>query len=455
MQTNIQQENKWHIILGGTIGNVTEWYNFLLYGYLADVMAQLFFPTQNQLLSLILTFTIFAISFFMRPLGGILFGWIGDTYGRQRALIIATLTMTVPTLLIGGLPTYASIGLASPILLCIFRILQGLSAGGEHTGSAIYLAEHALPARRAFWVSMIPTSAALGVLISSTMAFLIVESFTDKVLLAWGWRVGYWIGTLFCFISIFLRLYLPETPHFQNMRKIKLTQRHPLSELIKDFPTFKNLLLVFCLASSWGIFYQILFIWMPTYLTRVQNLTDSLALKINSFYMLFFVGLILCVGYCADYLNRKWLLMSACFAMLILAYPLFSMLSSGMLWQVYVAMGIFTLVFSIYLPTAFISMIELFRPEIRYTGLSFGFNIGLAIFGGTCPLVATWLIEVTGNTLAPAFYIMLAAISAFLAAACMQSKKDQPLSYVASFNNTFTVLPSTNVCSDTNVNTHC
>src|SRR5688572_24515300 len=133
----------WHLIIGGSIGNLTEWYNFLLYGYLASVISQLFFPLQNTLLSLSLTFTVFALSFFVRPLGGIVFGWIGDTYGRQRALVISLMMMAIPTLLIGCLPTYSSLGIASPLLLCLFRICQGFSAGGEHTGSAVYLAEHA------------------------------------------------------------------------------------------------------------------------------------------------------------------------------------------------------------------------------------------------------------------------------------------------------------------------
>lgn len=132
----------WHIIIGGTIGNFTEWYNFLLYGYLAATISQLFFPSHHQL---ILAFTVFALSFLVRPFGGILFGWIGDTYGRQRALIISLIMMAVPTFLIGCLPTYDNIGIVSPILLCVLRLCQGLSAGGEHTGSAIYIAEYAPP----------------------------------------------------------------------------------------------------------------------------------------------------------------------------------------------------------------------------------------------------------------------------------------------------------------------
>jgi MFS transporter, MHS family, proline/betaine transporter len=418
LKNNINTPNKnvWHIIIGGTIGNLAEWYNFLLYGYLASVISQLFFPAQNKLMALSLTFTVFALSFLIRPFGGILFGWIGDTYGRQRALIISLIMMAIPTLLIGCLPTYNSIGIISPILLCIFRICQGLSAGGEHTGSAIYIAEYAPATRRAFWVSTVPASAALGILISSTISLLIISGFSQEHLLKWGWRVAYFAGTLLCIISIIIRIKMPETPYFQKIRQRKLTERTPIAKLIKDPDTIKSLLIVMGLASSWGIFYQILFIWMPTYLTQLQHMSNSLTLQINSIYILCFACLIICVGYFANYMKYKFILILSCIAMILLAYPLFIMLASGYLWQVHIAMAIFTIIFSLYIPTAFVIMIESFPTQIRYTGVSLGFNIGLAIFGGTCPLVVTWLIKITENNLSPAFYMMLAATLALLTA---------------------------------------
>lgn len=425
---NKMSEKKiWHIIIGGSIGNLNEWYNFLLYGYLAPVISQLFFPSQNQLMSLTLAFTVFAISFFVRPLGGILFGWIGDTYGRQRALVISLIMMAIPTFLIGCLPTYNQIGIASPILLCIFRICQGLSAGGEHTGSAVYIAEYAPPTRRALWVSTVPTSAALGIWISSAASLLIINSFSQSQLLSWGWRLGYWVGTLLCIISIGLRITMPETPDFKKIQKQKLIEHHPISSLIKHADIFKKLLIVFSLASSWGIFYQTLFVWMPTYLTEVQGYNNSVALEINSFYILCFACFILGVGYLADAIPRKFILTVSCIAMILLAYPLFLMLSSGSLWKAYVAMGIFTIIFSLYLPTAFVTMVESFHTELRFTGLSLGFNVGLAIFGGTCPLIATWLIELTGNKEAPAFYMILAAISALLTSTYIVDKRGQSI----------------------------
>ncbi len=418
-----KQKNIWHIIIGGTIGNLTEWYNFLLYGYLASAISHVFFPSHNQLLSLTLTFTVFAMSFFVRPFGGILFGWIGDTYGRQRALIISLTMMAIPTFLIGCLPSYNSIGILSPILLCLFRICQGLSAGGEHTGSAVYVAEYAPPQRRTLWISTVPTSAALGILISSLAALFIVNIFSQEQLLAWGWRTGYWAGTLLCVISLLLRVTLPETPAFQKLQQRKINRRSSLAVLFSDPNAIKKVFLVISLASAWGVFYQILFIWMPTYLANINHFSNSVTLQINSFFLALFICLIVVVGYCADYISRKVLLIAASIGIFIFSYPFFMLLSSGSLVEVCIAMTIFTVLFCLFIPTAFVCMIEAFDTPIRYSGLSFGFNVGLAIFGGTCPLIATWLIEVTGNNKSPALYLMLFAVIAFITSIYIQDKR--------------------------------
>jgi len=417
----------WYIIIGGAIGNVVEWYNFSLYGYLAFVIAKLFFPFHNKLLSITLTFTAFALSFFARPFGGVFFGWFGDTYGRQHALVFSLVMMTIPTFLIGCLPTYYTIGIASPIWLSIFRILQGFSAGGEHTGSGIYLAEYASPHRRSLLVSIVPTSAALGILASSVTALVILHSFSYEQLLSWGWRTGYWGGALLCIVSIILRLFLPETPAFQKMQKERINHHFPFLVLLRNPNAVKSLLSVFCLASSWGVFYQILFMWMPTYLAYGNRLSNNVALQINTFSVVVFICAILVVGYCADYISRRFLLMLSCVAMLIAAYPLFILLSSGSLWQVYAAMGIFTLIFSLFIPSAFVCMIESFNTAIRYSGLSIGFNIGLAIFGGSCPLMATWLLETTGSSTAPAWYVMLFAVFALITSIFISDKRGQPI----------------------------
>jgi len=185
----------------------------------------------------------------------------------------------------------------------------------------------------------------------------------------------------------------------------------------------KSFLLVFALASCWGVLYQIIFIWMPTYLTDVQHLSSSHALKINSSFLALFICLILGAGYCADHASRKYLLILSCSAMFLAAYPLFLLLSSGSLTNIYLAMTAFSLIFCLFVPKSFVCMVEAFDTEIRYTGLSLAFNVGLALFGGTCPLIATWLIEVTGNARFPAFYMMIFALLGLIASSSIKDKR--------------------------------
>jgi MHS family proline/betaine transporter-like MFS transporter len=407
-------KNLWKIIIGGTIGNLTEWYNFLLYGYLATVLSQVFFPLKNALTSLTLTFTLFAISFLVRPIGGILFGWIGDRFGRKRALLTSLILMGVPTLIIGCLPGYAQWGLLSSILLCLCRICQGLSTGGEHTGSAVYMDEYAPSNQRGLWVSTVPASAALGLLISSLISLLLIHSFTPEALLSWGWRVGYWLGACMSGVSIVFRLMMPETPSYQKIINHHQNERYALSNLFKKTRHLKSMAFVFLLASSWGIIYQLLYVWMPTYLTQMLHYQTQSALLINTIFLFIFLCLILCFGYLADRVSRQKLLMVSSTSIMVFAYPAFILLSSQSLYQAMIAMALLTLMFSIYIPSALVSMVEAFDTELRYTGLSFSFNMGLALFGGTCPLIATWLITHTQTNLAPAAYMAFAGLMALL-----------------------------------------
>lgn len=194
------------------------------------------------------------------------------------------------------------------MVLFILRAVQGLSIGGEHTGSAIFIAEHAPPQHRTLWVSSVPISAALGILTSSAAALLLVTFFNEDQLYSWGWRVGFAVGALLCFVSVLLRLGMPESPYDQQIKKEINHKSSPILDLIRDKETFKNLLITFSLASSWGIFYQTFFIWMPTFLTKVIHFTENNALQVNSFYLLIFAALLVIVGYFADRYDRRSLL---------------------------------------------------------------------------------------------------------------------------------------------------
>jgi MHS family proline/betaine transporter-like MFS transporter len=180
-----------NVAFSGMVGNILEWYDFTLYGYLAVILSQLFFPSENETVSLLASFGAFAVGFFFRPLGSVLFGYIGDKYGRKKALIISIFLMAIPTFLIGLLPTYQQIGILAPILLTFFRILQGLSTGGEYTTSVTFVVEHAPKDRRGFFGSINLLGAVIGIMFGSLMGAFLTSTFDKETLLDWGWRVGF------------------------------------------------------------------------------------------------------------------------------------------------------------------------------------------------------------------------------------------------------------------------
>src|SRR3979409_116474 len=206
-------------LLAGAIGNVLEWYDFALYGYFAPVFAALFFPSNSPSVSLISAFGVFAVGFLARPLGAMLFGYWGDTLGRRKALAWSILLMAIPTCLVGLLPPYDTMGVIAPIALTLCRFPQGLSVGGEFTGSAIFLVEHAAASQRGYVGSWASFSAQIGALLGSGMGALIASILTDEALHQWGWRVPFVMGSVIAVAGWYLRTRVPESPAFETIHR--------------------------------------------------------------------------------------------------------------------------------------------------------------------------------------------------------------------------------------------
>ncbi|MDE3223920.1 MAG: MFS transporter, partial [Nitrospirota bacterium] len=230
-------------LLAGAIGNVLEWYDFALYGYFAPVFASLFFPSDRPSASLISAFGVFAVGFLARPLGALLFGHLGDTLGRRTALAWSVLLMAVPTCLMGLLPTYEAIGAAAPLALTLCRFLQGLSVGGEFTGSATFLVEHAAATRRGYVGSWAGFSAQVGALLGSGVGALLATSLTAEALHQWGWRIPFIMGGFSAVAGWYVRTRAPESPDFDAIRRagglasspirdVCLTQRPAVAKVI-------------------------------------------------------------------------------------------------------------------------------------------------------------------------------------------------------------------------------
>lgn len=395
-------------LLAGAIGNVLEWYDFALYGYFAPVLAVLFFPSEQPSVSLLSAFGVFAIGFLARPLGALLFGYWGDTVGRRDALVWSVILMAIPTFSIGLLPTYETIGLLAPAALTCCRFLQGLSVGGEFTGSATFLVEHAAPSQRGYIGSWAGFSAQVGALLGSGVGALVASGLTREDLHQWGWRIPFLLGSLIALVGWYLRARIPESPAFERVRHAGTLSAAPIREVF----THQRAAVAQVIGLVWlhGAGFYLLYVYLTTYLVTVTSVSLGAVLTINTACMTLLALLIPLTGRLSDTVGQKPLLIIGAAGLALASYPLFLWLTSGHLPFMLTAYVLLTVLMSCYLGPFFAAVVELFPTPLRYTGLSVGYNIASALFGGTAPLLATLFIEWSGNTLAPSFYLSLCAI---------------------------------------------
>ena len=395
-------------ILAGVIGNVLEWYDFAVYGYFVPVISQLFFPNQTPLVSLLLTFSVFGVGFVMRPVGSVVFGQYGDRHGRKRALSAVIFLMAASTFMVGLLPTYASIGVLAPLLLVVARMAQGLSGGGEWGGAAAYLVEYALPGKRGLTGSWQQVSVGCGFLLGSLTAAVLTTSVSPADMLAWGWRIPFLLGVLVGAVGAFMRWRLDDTPKFAELERQGQVVHSPLREAFTTFR--KPTLIAFGITLHNTVGYYAVLIYLTTWLTNIVKMPRGTALWIGTACLLAFVVAVPVMGALSDRIGRRPLFIASCVGYVVLAYPLFLLASTGVPAYAFIAQLILVLLLALYAGPGPAVYCELFPTSVRYTALSVGYNIPVAIFGGFAPFIATWLIQSTGNPLSPAFYVIAASL---------------------------------------------
>lgn len=412
------------------MGNFVEWFDYAAYGYLAAVIAVVFFPATDKTTGLLAAFAVFAISFIVRPIGGIVWGHIGDRYGRRNALSLSILIMSGSTFCIAFLPTYAQVGMLAPLLLLLIRLVQGFSASGEYAGAAAFLAEYAPDRKRGFYTCLVPASTAAGLLFGSLFAAGLYSQLDSEQLHSWGWRLPFLLAAPLGLIGRYIRLHLEDTPKFREMEKAlehKATKhRAPIGELLGVHR--KPVLVAIGVTCLNAVAFYLILSYMPTYLSTEMGMTETDSFLASTVSLATYIGFIFLMGMLSDRFGRKTMLIAASLLFLAITVPLFSALEGQTFAFILLIQIAFGLMLAMNDGTLPCFLAEVFPTRVRYSGFAFSFNTANALFGGTAPFIATWLISQTGDKLAPAWMLVGAAGVALLAMLCIRETAHQALS---------------------------
>lgn len=399
------------------IGTALEFYDFALFGLLAPVFSRLFFPEENPIAGLIASYSIFAAGFLIRPLGGVVFGYIGDTFGRKKAMVISIIAMMVPTSLIGLLPTYSQIGLLAPIALSLCRLLQGLCAGGEFSGAAIFVIEHAHENRKYLSGSLVTASSVVGMLAASSMASLCAL----EIMPTWGWRVPFLLSIPIGLLGFYIRKNTQETAAFKNAQK---SQREEAPSLVSIFKNnFISLLITFGIGSFIGVLYYVPFVFMGHYFTLVTSLSISTTLFVITLGLVVYMLCICLAGYMADKLGPQKVMLIAVCATIVLAYPAFWLIGSGHFSLIIQGELILSILAGMFVGPANGLTASLFDVKERCRGVAFSLSLGISLFGGLTPVLLIYIINQTQILMWPATWMIFGALIAGLS--IFASKKTQ------------------------------
>ena len=412
-----KQPSMRRLIVAATIGNIFEWFDFVVYGFFAVTIAEVFFPTGNPTVSLLITFSAFGLAYFVRPLGAIVVGGYTDRAGRKAGLLLSMALMMIGTTLMAVTPGFATIGLAAPIIITIARLLQGFSVGGEFGSAVSFLAEHG-GGRRGFSASWQFATGGLITVLASLFGLTLSSLLTHEQLVDWGWRIPYVFGMLIGPAGLYVRAKVVETPEFLEAEKPATI---PISEVLRRHPLPVLLALGISIISN-SSFYILAYI--PTYGVKTLHLPAS-----TGFTATLIGGAILAIGcplagYWSDKLPRRTLLMViTCWLFVLTSYPAFYLMAAwpslaaciiAVGWLQFVKAG-----YSGVLPSV---LSEQFPVAVRAIGVSLGFSTAVSVFGGLAPLVATWLIAATGDSLSPSYYLIFTALLSLFALMAIQSR---------------------------------
>jgi len=414
-----QQQKIWKVIAASSAGTMIEWYDFYIFGSLAAIISTQFYPEGNPTVNFLKTLATFAVGFAVRPFGALVFGRIGDLVGRKFAFLLTLVLMGSSTAAIGFLPTYASIGIAAPVILVILRLLQGLALGGEYGGAAVYVAEHAPDGRRGFYTSFIQTTATLGLFVSLVVILVVRGIVGEDEFKLWGWRIPFLLSIVLVAMSYYIRVRLQESPLFTRLKQSGKTSTAPIRDSFGTWPKWKVFFLVLFGATAgqavvWytGQFYALFF------LQTVLKISLTTAYMIVAVALLLGAPLFIYFGSLSDRIGRKRIMMAGNLLAALSYYPIYQAMKAYS-----EPVNVVMLTTLVFIQVVFVTMVygpiaaflvEAFPAKIRYTSMSLPYHFGNGWFGGFLPLISTALVARTGNIYAGLVYPITIALLTFV-----------------------------------------
>jgi MHS family proline/betaine transporter-like MFS transporter len=401
------QRSQWRVIILSSLGGALEFYDFVIYSMFAQYIGAAFFPASNQLNSLIYSFSVFAVGYFARPIGGIVFSHFGDKYGRRRVFIISILSMSIATIGMGLLPTQASIGTSAAVLMVLLRLIQGFSLGGELPGAITFVVETA-PRTAGFAAGFIFFCVNSGVALASGLSLVVHEVLAEPQIAQWGWRIGFLFGGLMGLVSFWLRLSLHETPEFELLRKS--AAKRPFVELMRSHPAQVVVGIASMIATAG--FNGLLFA-MPAFLPRVMGYSAVEAIQAQNICLIILSFGLLATAWLGDRIPRRWILGTGGLVMMALSIPFFTAAANH-------SVGLFILFAGAGLAASLVNgpmcgvAADLFPTRIRFSGVAISFNLAFSIFSGIAPLAATLLVKLADSPAGPGYYMSFCGLLTFV-----------------------------------------
>lgn len=407
------------IVAPAIVGNIVEYYDFGIYAVYASIIGKLFFPSHSEFLQTLSALAVFAVGFLMRPIGGVFFGHIGDRVGRKTALTISVVGMAIATLCIGLLPSYHEIGVLAPTLLVVIRLFQGMCVGGEGAGSAIFILEHLEGYKPGLIGGIVQASNMFGTLLANFVGILIYHFFGES---EFAWRLGFIVGGAMGVIGLYLRFNVSETPQFKDAKEGGRTVRAPLKLAITE--KWRRLILIAFLGGVTSAMAYIIRGYFNVFFLQVLHYTERDALYFTAFSLFSFIMFLPIFGIMADKVGYRKFLYIVCYTIIITVVPIFMMISvpTHNLACVFFGLFVFSLLAAAVCAPSYPYAVSALSPELRYSGVAFSWNMGIAVFGGTTPAISRILSQKLA-VFAPSFY--LAFISMLFIVVTFLTRKDK------------------------------